>query len=97
MFLDQLGNNADAYWAIYYGQPKWWNIPNYMHSGGSINGYADGHVDSYKLEAKTVTLARQAFEHVLTGSSDFFMVQDNFPDSKDLKYYQHATWGKIGW
>jgi prepilin-type N-terminal cleavage/methylation domain-containing protein/prepilin-type processing-associated H-X9-DG protein len=92
MFIDQLGRNWDAYFAIWYSEPMWWNTPSFMHSGGSVNGFADGHVEAYKLDAETVKAAEQSYEEGGIG-----MPQDNLRDSEDLIYYQRATWGKLGW
>lgn len=95
MFIDQLGRNHDSYFAIWYSKPQWWNIPNFKHSGGSVNGFADGHVDSYKLERETVTMAEEAYANV--GNNNYGMPQVDMPDSEDLKYYQRGVWGKLGW
>ena len=92
MFIDQLGRNWDAYFAIRYSEPLWWNTPSFMHSGGSVNGFADGHVEAYKMDAETVKAAERSYEEGGIG-----MPQDSLPDSEDLKYYQRATWGKLGW
>jgi len=92
MFIDQFGRNWDAYFAIWYSEPMWWNTPNFKHSGGSVNGFADGHVEAYKMDSETVKMAEQSYEEGGVG-----MPQVNLPDSKDLKYYQTATWGSIGW
>jgi len=92
MFIDQLGRNWDAYFAIWYSEPMWWNTPNFLHSGGSVNGFADGHVEAYKLDAETVKVAEQSYEEGGVG-----MPPVAVPDSEDLKYYQRATWGKLGW
>ena len=94
MFVDGAGMNHDAYFALWYSQPRWWNIPQYKHGGGSVNGYADGHVEAYKMDAETAAMAAEA-EDVAT--SWYQMPQDDLPDSEDLKYYQRATWGKLGW
>ena len=99
IYVDQLGYNIDAYAAIWYSQPKWWNIPNYMHSGGSVNGFADGHAESYKMETQTVKMASEAFNTAETNGNlgGFKMPAVDVPESKDLVYYQRATWGKQGW
>lgn len=88
MFVDGAGMNSDAYFAIWYSQPKWWNIPQYKHGGGSVNGFADGRVEAYKMDAETVKMATEA-ENVAT--SWYGMPAVNLPDSEDLKYYQRAT------
>jgi len=100
MFVDELGYNIDAYFAIWFSQPKWWNIPTFKHGGGSVNGFADGHVKAYKMESQTIAMARQALENVIdnnNSSGGFRMPQIDVPDSRDLRYYQRATWGKLGW
>ena len=101
MFVDQIGYNVDAYAAIWYSQPKWWNIPNYKHSNGTVNGFADCHVEAYKLESQTVELAEEAYSNLVSndnsGANDFFMPQIDLPGSVDLLYYQRATWGSLGW
>ena len=94
MFIDGAGGNSDAYFAIWYGTSMWWNIPQFRHGGGSVNGFADGHVEPYKMDAETVKMAEEAAENV---TSMYWMEQVNLPDSEDLKYYQIATWGSIGW
>ncbi len=94
-FVDQLGYNNDAYYALWYSQPKWWNIPSFLHRGGSVNGFADGHAEAYPMKPETVRLARESLDTNL--SNGFKMLQVNVPDSEDLKYYQIATWGTIGW
>ena len=94
-FIDQLGMNLDAYFAIWYSQPRWWNIPNFKHSNGSVNAFADGHVDGYKLQLDTVEAAKEAYQAAET-ATDFKMADVDMP-SDDLMYYQRATWGKIGW
>jgi prepilin-type processing-associated H-X9-DG protein len=96
LFVDQLGLNDDAYWAIPYSTKTWWNIPNYMHSGGSVNGYADGHVEAYKLGAETVKLSQESMEQALAGVGDFYMKSGEF-NEEDLIFYQRASWGKIGY
>lgn len=93
-FVDQLGYNLDAYFALWYSQPKWWNIPNFNHGGGSVNGFADGHSESYKMDRETVRMAQEGMDNINNG---FKMPQDSVPDSEDLKYYQHATWSNQGW
>lgn len=97
MFVDQIGQNTDAYFAIWYSRPRWWNIPNYLHRDSSVNGFADGHVEAYKLEPETVELAEEALGNANAINGDYFMIQEDFPDNEDLKYYQRASWGHIGW
>jgi prepilin-type N-terminal cleavage/methylation domain-containing protein/prepilin-type processing-associated H-X9-DG protein len=104
LFIDEIGYNYDAYFAIYYTQANWWNIPGYLHSGGTVNGFADGHVESYKLESATIEVAKKAFEtamdEILAGKTSSFRMPLNHPtyaNSEDLKYYQRATWGSSGW
>ena len=103
LFVDQLGFNSDAYAALLYSSPSWWNIPNFLHSGGSVNGYADGHVEAYKFTKATVNLANKSLEKSLKKQNPGFMM-DNSPAvkgnpnlEKDLRYYQRATWGDVGW
>jgi len=97
MYVDQLGYNTDAYAALLYSEPEWWNIPNFLHGGGSVNGFADGHVEAYKFDAETVKMAEEALENVYVNHGGFKMPPVAVPDSEDLKYYQRATWGKLGW
>lgn len=92
LFVDAIGYNMDAYFALWYSQPRWWNIPQYNHAGGSVNGYADGHVDYYKLEKETVEMAENG-----NISGGYQMQPVSVPNSRDLKNYQRATWGKLGW
>jgi prepilin-type N-terminal cleavage/methylation domain-containing protein len=96
LFVDQLGLNDDAFWAIPYSTKEWWNIPSYMHSSGSVNGFSDGHVEAYKLGAETVKLAQESMEEAIEGVSNFMMKSGKF-NEEDLVFYQRATWGKIGW
>ena len=96
-FVDAVGSNLDAYFAIWYSQPVWWNIPQYKHGGGSVNGYADGHVERYKMDADTVKRATEAAGDGKGTIPGYKMEPDNLPDSEDLKYYQRVTWGKLGW
>ena len=93
-FVDQLGYNLDAYFALWYSQAKWWNIPNFNHGGGSVNGFADGHCESYKMDRETVEMAEEGMNNMNNG---FRMPQNDVPESEDLKYYQRATWGKVVW
>jgi prepilin-type N-terminal cleavage/methylation domain-containing protein len=100
MFVDNAGYNADAYSAIWYSQPKWWNIPSVYHGGGSVNGFSDGHVEGYKMDAETVKLAKEAVEAIMSSgvSGGYKMPQDrDYTNSEDLMHYQRATWGSIGW
>ncbi len=99
LFIDQLGRNRDAYFAIWYSKPQWWNIPSFMHSGGSVNGFADGHVEKYNLDKETAKIAEQAYNDAVAGISgtNYGMPQVDMPESEDLKYYQRGTWGKLGW
>jgi hypothetical protein len=46
------------------------------------------------MDPDTVKRAAEA-EDVATGM--YWMLQEDLPDSEDLKYYQRATWGKLGW
>ena len=92
LFVDAIGYNMDAYFAIWYSQPMWWNIPQYNHAGGSVNGFADGHVARYKMEKETVEMAENG-----NISNGYRMPQVDVPNSRDLKNYQRATWGKLGW
>ena len=100
LFVDQAGYNADAYAAIWYSKPMWWNIPNFFHFGGSVNAFADGHVESYRMDAETVRIAREQYDYYLSidnAAGGFRMPQEEYRDSEDLRYYQMATWGSIGW
>ena len=100
MYVDQLGYNTDAYAALLYSRALWWNIPNFLHDGGSINGFADGHSEYYKFSKETLDMAEEAFNSALKNHAGFRMPQD-IPETEggleDLKYYQCATWGKLGW
>ncbi len=92
LFVDAIGYNMDAYFALWYTRPRWWNIPQYNHAGGSVNGFADGHVARYKLQKETVEMAKNG-----NISNGYRMPQVDVPNSRDLKNYQRATWGKLGW
>lgn len=97
LFVDQLGYNSDAYAAIWYNQPRWWNIPNFKHRGGSVNGFADGHVETYKFNKETIDLAQRSLDSPSQIQNGFRMIQEDCSDNDDLKYYQRATWGEIAW
>ena len=97
LFVDAVGSNMDAYFALWYSKPQWWNIPQFNHGGGSVNGFADGHVEGYKMDADTVKRATEAVGDGTGVIPGYKMLPDDLPDSKDLKYYQRATWGKLGW
>jgi prepilin-type N-terminal cleavage/methylation domain-containing protein len=95
LFVDAVGYNLDAYFAIWYSESMWWNILQFNHGGGSVNGFADGHAEYYKLDAETIEMAKEGLE---TGFwTGYKMPQVSVPNSDDLKYYQRATWGKSGW
>ena len=96
-FNDQIGLNLDAYFAIMYEQPVWWNIPNHKHSGSSVNGFADGHVESYKLQKETIKLVERSYNTCMSnGYTAYRMYPEEMPN-EDMIYYQRATWGKLGW
>ncbi len=92
LFVDAIGYNRDAYFAIWYSRPRWWNIPQVNHGDGSVNGYADGHVARYKMKIETVKMAENG-----NIGGGYQMQPDDVPNSRDLKYYQRAIWGKCGW
>ena len=94
LFIDGLGYNRDAYFAIWYNQSMWWNMPSINHGGGSVNAYSDGHVEYYKMEDETINMVEEGLLNLING---FRMPQVSVPDSEDLKYYQRATWGELGW
>lgn len=94
LFVDAVGFNIDAYFAIWYSEPMWWNIPQFDHRGGSLNGFADGHAEYYKMEPETVEMAREALANK---DASYKMPAVPLPDSEDLKYYQRAAWGELGW
>ena len=93
LFVDGIGQNKDAYFAIWYGKPQWWNIPSYKHSQSAVNGFADGHVDSYKYSMETSKAIKDACE---VSDGAYKMPQVDMP-SEDLKYFQRATWGSLSW
>lgn len=97
LFVDNLGYNADAYSAIHYNQPRWWNIPNFRHRGGSVNGFADGHVEPFKFDKDTIDLAQRSLDNKGNVDGGFMMIQQDCRDSEDLKYYMRSTWGEIAW
>lgn len=102
LFVDQLGTNIDAYAALWYSYPYWWNIPNILHGGGSVNAFADGHVEHFKFEKETVSTAKTAMDDPAAGANGFKMPMTTPLTNggiEDLKYYQRATWGEIspGW
>ena len=97
LFVDQVGFNDDAYAAIWYSQAQWWNIPMYLHSGGSVNGFVDGHVEAYKLGPQTAALAQKSAERAMeVGDYTYTIIPGGF-DMEDLIFYQRASWGKTGW
>lgn len=98
-FVDCLGRNVDGYFALWYSTPMWWNIPNFKHSGGTTNSFADGHVESYKFADKdTLAAAERAYEdaRTLTSASAYKMPQESM-ESEDLVYFQRAVWGDTGY
>ncbi|MBM4103833.1 MAG: type II secretion system protein [Planctomycetes bacterium] len=98
LFVDNAGYNYDAYAALWYSQPKWWNLPNVFHSGSSVNGFADGHVEGYKFDADTVRVVKEEIEKIMSIGGSYKMPQDlDYTKNEDLKYYQMATWGSIPW
>jgi len=99
MFLDYIGYNVDAYAAIWYSQKSWWNVPMFRHTGGSVNAYADGHVEGYKLGRKTLALAEKSFDIAkrTNNTEGGFKMADGEYNLKDLEFYQRGTWGEIGW
>ena len=96
-FIDQLGLNIDAYFAIWYSQPRWWNIPNFKHGGSSVNAFADGHVEDYRLLPETAKAAKAALEKAIADKATNSRMPDVDMPSDDLIFYQRATWGKLGW
>ena len=91
LFMDSQGKMRDGYFALWYSEFLWWNIPNFNHGGGSVNGFADGHVLYYKLGPETIENAKIGLE-----SGGFGMPQDSPQTQKgidDLRCYQRATWG----
>ena len=97
LFVDNLGYNADAYSAIHYNMARWWNIPNFRHRGGSVNGFADGHVETYKFDKETINLAQESLDDKSHVDGGFMMKQVDCDDSEDLKYYMRSTWGVVPW
>jgi hypothetical protein len=91
LFMDSQGKMRDGYFALWYTNFLWWNIPNFNHGGGSVNGFADGHVKYYKLGPETIDNAR-----ISLAGGGFGMPQSPPQTEKgieDLRYYQRATWG----
>ena len=92
MFIDAQGQMRDGYFAIYCNSFSWWNIPSTNHSDGTVNGFADGHVEQYKFDKGTAQNARDS----LANGGGFGM--DRGPitegEKEDLRYFQRATWGK---
>jgi prepilin-type N-terminal cleavage/methylation domain-containing protein len=97
LFIDCLGRNADAYFALWYSSPMWWNIPNFKHSGGTVNGYADGHIEQYKFEKNMIEEAELAYEEARTGSNPSYQMPQRSMESKDLVFFQRAVWGEPGY
>ena len=92
MFIDSVGIMRDGFFAIYCRSFKWWNIPNISHFGGTVNGYADGHIESYKFSKETIRDAK-----IGLASGSFGMPQNarqTEGGKEDLRFYQRATWGK---
>ena len=92
LFMDSQGKMRDGYFALWYTPFLWWNIPNFNHAGGSVNGFADGHADYYKLGQETIDNAKIG---LATGA---FGMPQNPPQTgkgiEDLRYYQRATCGR---
>jgi prepilin-type N-terminal cleavage/methylation domain-containing protein len=97
LFVDQIGLNLDAYFAIWHSQKMWWNIPQFNHEGGSVNGFADGHVESRKLGSETVKMATEGLDKMLDGYKMPQRAPVTDKGIEDLMDYQIATWGASGW
>ena len=99
LFVDNVGYNSDAYSAIWGSKATWWNIPSFYHSGGAVNGYTDGHVEGFKLDPETVAVAKKRLEEIQSSgqTNGYKMPQNRVYHTEDLKYYQRATWGELGW
>lgn len=90
LFMDSQGKMRDGYFALWYTRFLWWNIPNFNHAGGSVNGFADGHAAYYKLGQETIGNAEMGL-----ASGGFGMPQSQPKTDKgieDLKHYRRATW-----
>jgi prepilin-type N-terminal cleavage/methylation domain-containing protein/prepilin-type processing-associated H-X9-DG protein len=102
LFIDATGYNYDAYFAVFYTQENWYNIPGVWHRGGTVNGFADGHVESYKFGSETIEGAKNSLEACKTaidsgGASSFKWVTGQRWNSEDLVYYQRSIWGGLGY
>lgn len=99
LFVDQVGYNKDAYAALWYSRSWWWNAPNIRHGGGTVNAFADGHVEQFKFGKETIKMATDVINDPAAVASGFKMPEVT-PTTKrgkeDLKYYKRATWGNIG-
>jgi len=101
--VDNIARNADAYWAVQYSVPEWWNIPNWRHNDGTANAFADGHAEATKWNNKKLTVdAAIASYDAAVKSGD--MLAKVLPawnagqnQNEDLKWVQRSVWGKLGY
>ena len=102
LFIDATGYNWDAYFAVFYTRENWSNIPGAWHRGGTVNGFADGHVESYKFGSETVEGAKNSLDASKTlvdndGKSSFEWITGQRWNQEDLLYYQRSIWGGLGY
>lgn len=101
VFIDNVGVNYDAMFAVYYDRPQWYNIPNWRHGNGTNNSFGDGHVEYIKWKNLdlTVKVAMQAYQTAMETKS-WAVVHDQGGDQSgndDLHSVQIATWGSLGY
>ena len=92
IFVETVGSDADGYWAIYYQYARWWNVVNWRHSKGTVNAYADNHVEYKKLVEETIEL----MENTYTLDQNAAEVA-NCPDqaeNEDFQLFYKSIWGK---
>jgi len=100
VFLDNVGVDLNAIFGVYYNQPKWNNIPNWRHSGGTTVSFADGHAEYWKWKNKelTVEVARKSYAAAMLNTTSSKMInQGDQSGNVDLHRVQKATWGRLGY
>ena len=90
MFMESLTEAEwDGYWAINYTMAYWWDYPNWRHENGSVNLFADGHAEYYKLRPETVDELRASYEADPTTLS-----ASDQSENEDFLYIYQSIWGK---
>ena len=91
VFVETVGSDADGYWAIYFQFARWWNVVNWRHSKGTVNAYADNHVEYRKLNQDTIKI----MEDTYGSNPDAAEVgaQPDQAENEDFQLFYRAIWG----